>query len=143
MRNLASNKDCDVFIAEELRRAKIDAYPCETNPGEVPSRLVGRLGPVEFWRASTYWVVEGPVPVTLATELYEDPIGSTGTAAAPPSVLVLGQVVPGERDPRPAHPGAGAVRVPAQESTGSPPVRCLPRRPEVPWSLRLRRVLQR
>ena len=53
-------------------------------PGEVPSRLVGRLGPVEFWRASTYWVVEGPVPVTLATELYEDPIGSTGTAAAPP-----------------------------------------------------------
>ena len=75
MKNLAGVKDCDVYIREELTKARINVVPCELTHSEVPYRLIGKLGEFEFWRAWYYWVVTGPMPLELAKELYEDPVG--------------------------------------------------------------------
>jgi hypothetical protein len=74
MKDLAGNPACDLVIAGELERSGIEVLPCETGLFGVPSQLFGRLGPIEFWRASLYWVAHGPLPLAVALDLYEDPL---------------------------------------------------------------------
>jgi len=82
MQNLAGNKDCDKFIEQELRRSKIGVIHGERTRGEVPASITGKLGPFTFVRAWYYWMVSGPVPLTVARELYADPIGATDIRVA-------------------------------------------------------------
>jgi hypothetical protein len=82
MKNLAGNEECDLIISEELRRCKIPAVQVEKSVGEVPYSLIGTLGPIRFERAWYYWVVEGPVPLDVAIQLYEDPVGRTDIRVA-------------------------------------------------------------
>jgi hypothetical protein len=78
MRNLAGNADCDVFIRDELARAGIPLVEFETPiRGEVPARFSGKLGPFTFERAWYYWIVKGPMPLSVARELYEHHVGRT------------------------------------------------------------------
>lgn len=77
MINLAGNKNCDLEIERELRRARLVLIRGEVSNHEVASRLTATLGPLTFWRAWRYWVVSGPVPLSVARELYADPIGVT------------------------------------------------------------------
>lgn len=74
MINLAGCKESDEHIARELRRARIDAVSVPVY-GEPKATLAGKLGPFTFTRAWRYWVVEGPMPLAVARELYADPIG--------------------------------------------------------------------
>lgn len=90
MRNLAGNQDCDRIIERELKRAKIEAvYGPYPRRGEVPSRIMGKLGKVWFERAWYYWIASGVIfPLDLAKKLYADPIGRddirvNGNAARP------------------------------------------------------------
>ena len=77
MKNLAGVPECDEYIREELRKARIIAVPCELTRSEVPYTITGQLGPFKFRRAWYYWVAEGLMPLKLAQELYADPIGKT------------------------------------------------------------------
>jgi hypothetical protein len=76
-KNLAGVANCDEHIKYELERCRI---PIEQAQGpiqsEVPYTLIGKLnGPYTFTRLWTYWVVEGLVPLSVAKELYADPVG--------------------------------------------------------------------
>lgn len=78
MRNLAGDHECDAWIKYELTRARIPIEQIEVPHGsEVPYRMIGRLGPIEFRRAWTYWVSNGPVAIEVARRLYADPVGRT------------------------------------------------------------------
>ena len=89
MRNLAGRADCDLYIREELERARIPAVEIQRLDTEVPYAVVGQLGELTFRRGWRYWVVNGPVPIEVAEELYKDPVGKTdirvaGNAGSPP-----------------------------------------------------------
>jgi hypothetical protein len=76
MRNLAGDPDCDRFIRDELQRALIPIKELDTpQKGEVPAKLQGELGPYTFERAWYYWIVRGDVPLAVAQELYQHPVG--------------------------------------------------------------------
>lgn len=75
--NLAGIKDCDKFINNELTRCGIPVVKCEKNIGEVAYTIKGQLWNFEFIRAWSYWMVSGKVPIDIAWELYNDPIGKT------------------------------------------------------------------
>lgn len=75
MRNLAGRSDSDRIIALELDRAELAVVRHDCPLGELPSLLIGRLGPIDFVRESTYYVVAGPIPIEVARDLYRDPIG--------------------------------------------------------------------
>lgn len=75
MINLAGSAICDPHIRDELLKARLVPEPGEGATHEVTSTLQARLGPLTFRRAWTYWVVQGPVPMAAAVELYADPIG--------------------------------------------------------------------
>lgn len=77
MRNLAGVEDCDDVIEEELDRADVPMVevPRDDIHSEVPYTIEGRLGRFKFRRAWRYWVVEGPVPIEVACELYVSPVG--------------------------------------------------------------------
>lgn len=77
MKNLAGNKDCDVEIRRELTRCRVPIIEGERSTGEVPASLTGKLRNFTFNRAWYYWVIKGPVPIEVARELYEDPVGAT------------------------------------------------------------------
>jgi len=77
MKNLAGDHNCDREIGQELRRSLIPSFYYDGKLGEVPSRMLGKLGPFEFRRAWYYWAVRGPLPLAIALELYADPIGRT------------------------------------------------------------------
>lgn len=78
MRNLAGKQDCDTFIENELRRARIPSERLGAHTrDEVPYLVIGRLGSIEFRRSWTYWVARGPVPIDIARQLYADPVGRT------------------------------------------------------------------
>lgn len=78
MKNLAGNRECDVYIEHELKRARIAIERVELpERSEVPYRMIGRLGPIEFRRYWAYWVANGPVPIEIAHRLYADPVGRT------------------------------------------------------------------
>lgn len=75
LKNLAGVKDADRVIETELKRARIPAVKVDLSNGEVPYTLEGKLGEFRFQRVWTYWVVHGPMPLPVALELYEDPVG--------------------------------------------------------------------
>jgi hypothetical protein len=75
MRNLAERLDCDWVVQRELERAQIEVIQLDRAVGEVPSRVRGRIGPVEIARAPKCYIAEGPVPIEAARYLYADPIG--------------------------------------------------------------------
>ena len=82
MKNLAGVPECDDYIRVELEKARIAVVPCELTRNEVPYRLTGQLGSFTFRRAWYYWVANGPMPLELAQELYDDPIGKTDIRVA-------------------------------------------------------------
>lgn len=82
MENLAGREDCDVYIEKELTRARVEVVRGERRDHEVPASITGRSGPFTFTRAWYYWVVEGKVPLTVAKELYADPVGKTDIRVA-------------------------------------------------------------
>jgi hypothetical protein len=75
--NLAGVAGCDLQISYELKRARIPIEQVEQPANsEVPYTLIGKLnGPYTFTRLWTYWAVEGLVPLSVAEELYADPVG--------------------------------------------------------------------
>lgn len=77
MYNLAGNKQCDKRIEKELHKADINIIRhAEPLSQEVPASLTGKLGDkFTFTRAWYYWVVNGPVPLNIAEEMYENPNG--------------------------------------------------------------------
>lgn len=75
MRNLAGNADCDRYIERELTRARIEVVRGERMDTEVPASITGKFGDFTFKRAWYYWMVDGNVPLTVAEELYDDPVG--------------------------------------------------------------------
>jgi hypothetical protein len=76
MDNLAGVQDCDLQIGRELNRARIPIVRFRS-AGEVPFSIAGKLGQFEFERAWRYWIARGKVPLKVAKELYEDPVGRT------------------------------------------------------------------
>ena len=116
MKNLAGDPLCDIYILKELEAAGIASYPLR-DPGntEVPYTVIGGLGekpltqkdrdfvanngiyietveffnPFIFTRAWYYWCVSGYVPLHVAEEMYEYPIGkkdirANGHCGCPP-----------------------------------------------------------
>lgn len=79
MRNLAGDKDADLFIREELYLADIETLDVgEQEHSEVPYTIVGRIRHWRFRRAWTYWVatVENDIdglPLKQALELHNTP----------------------------------------------------------------------
>lgn len=77
MRNLAGEESCDPYILLELDLAGIDKVK-KSSQGEVPYSFEGELvnGSVyRFHRAWYYWIVDGPVPLSIARKMYEDEEG--------------------------------------------------------------------
>lgn len=80
MRNLAGSRECDQFIERELVRAGIGVLQGPRSTAEVPATITGKIGESKtfiFTRAWVYWVAEGLMPVAIARELYDDPVGRT------------------------------------------------------------------
>ncbi len=107
MRNLAGQQECDEYIKDELERARIPVEHAPAHRNEVPYTLMGRLGEIAFSRAWTYWVADGMVPLEIAEELYDDPVGKTdirvaGHAGAPPPAEWARWVTPGGAEVSPA-----------------------------------------
>lgn len=77
MKNLAgaSTLHADAHIEDELKEACIPIFKGDPAKGEVTASLVGEHGRFRFERVWSYWVVNGPVSVELAWELYNDPRG--------------------------------------------------------------------
>ena len=75
MENLAGDSSCDSVIRKELSEAKIPMRDVGPSRREVPYTVEGRLGPIKFWRAWYYWIVEGYIPLNIAAEIYANPIG--------------------------------------------------------------------
>lgn len=81
MKNLAGNKNCDMYIKQELIRCGIIIVSDQLRNGEVPSSIRGKLGSFTFVRAWCYWVVYGDVPLNVAQELHRDPVGQIDVRA--------------------------------------------------------------
>lgn len=81
MINLARAEDCDLYILQELSEAGITAVPAEPHRREVPSSFEGRLGRITFTRAWYYWVADGPVPIAIAREMYNNSVGKKDVRA--------------------------------------------------------------
>jgi hypothetical protein len=72
MKNLAGNKLCDSYIAEELSLAGILITDFSARSSkEVPASIYGELNNFRFERAWYYWVVSGNMPLKYAKELYD------------------------------------------------------------------------
>lgn len=81
MRNLAGVDDSDIWCAAELTAAGVPIEVVERY-GEPDTRVIGRLGGIEFRRAWVYWIVKGLVPLDVAKRLYEDPVGRKAVRVA-------------------------------------------------------------
>jgi hypothetical protein len=84
MKNLAGHPEADHFIRSELVQAGLEIVEYAENipRSEVPTRITGRMGPFKFTRLWYYWVVDGPVPLRVAEEMYADPVGATDVRVA-------------------------------------------------------------
>lgn len=82
MINLAGNENCDRDIRRELERARIPVVEIPRVSHEVAFSLIGELGEFRFHRAWRYWIVNGPVPLKVARELYADPVGKMDVRVA-------------------------------------------------------------
>lgn len=80
--NLAGREDADRHVRRELEIARINVVEGEPLTGEVPTTLTGELGGITFRRAWYYWVASGPVPISIARRLYDDPCGVTDIRVA-------------------------------------------------------------
>jgi hypothetical protein len=134
MRNLAGVVDADTYIRGELDEAGVErvVHPEPVDRSEVPMRVTGRLGSFTFRRLWYYYAVHGRVPLAVARELYEHPIGKRDVRVAghcgcpPPSEWATHVDAEGfevvedpdgseEREARDflaAHPDIGQVRLP-------------------------------
>ncbi|MDD5650456.1 MAG: hypothetical protein PHF86_08590 [Candidatus Nanoarchaeia archaeon] len=76
--NLAGDVFCDYFIEMELKLVGIPVETVGLGNTEVPFTKFGFIeqGPFIFKRAWYYWVVNGPVPLDVANDLYADPVGA-------------------------------------------------------------------
>lgn len=81
MKNLAGNQNCDTEIERELIQSGIEVVRGERVNHEVPASITGKLGSFTFNRAWYYWVVVGDVPLRVAQEIFEDPVGKTDVRA--------------------------------------------------------------
>lgn len=83
MLNLAGRTDADHIIRHELRRVGIEPTFSDARKDhpDVKTSVVGKLGPFEFRRNWRYWVALGPVPLSVAEELYTDPVCCTDVRA--------------------------------------------------------------
>lgn len=70
-------KDVERKVLSELERCRIPTLKHDAGRSEVPYGHIGKLGNFTFRRAWYYWVVDGPVPLAIAEELYADHIGKT------------------------------------------------------------------
>lgn len=83
MINLAGKPDSDRDVALELDECGVSIQVDRKEEGEVPTILYGLLHATPprphfvLRRAWYYWIVRGQVPLEVARELYEDPIGRT------------------------------------------------------------------
>jgi len=64
-------------IANSLRRCHIKVVRGKVVPGNFPDTVVGELEGFQFFKLSYYWTVVGNVPLAVAKELYDDPVGRT------------------------------------------------------------------
>ncbi len=76
MKNLAGHPQATELIVEELNSCGINLVNEPKPLGEPLSLVSGWLGNYSFMRAWTYWIVEGKVPLKVAQQLYEDPLGA-------------------------------------------------------------------
>lgn len=90
MKNLAGVAGCDSDVEDELKIARLPATKLPLRlDGEVPTSIMSLFGKFKLYRAWYYWVVNGPVPIEMALELYADPEGKknvrvTGHCGCPP-----------------------------------------------------------
>lgn len=91
MINLAGNEKCDAYMRDELERARVPVIevPRQDKNPDVKYSVEGRMGKFRFQRAWYYWVVNGPVPLEIAKQLYADPVGKrdvrvAGNCGCPP-----------------------------------------------------------
>lgn len=73
MINLAGVEGCDKEIRKELIEAGINIleFPY-VRDGEVPTKIVGYLGPWSFYRAWYYWIASGDgIPPEIAEEFHK------------------------------------------------------------------------
>lgn len=87
--NLARDKKCDISIQKELTEAGIGIKEGKLpRNSEVPARLTGVLSnpngepAFTFTRSWNYWVVEGDVFLSIAKEMYQNPIGKKDVRVA-------------------------------------------------------------
>lgn len=89
MLDLTGRRECDVYIKAELQFAGIRPITHEDVMfGEVPARVTGRLTKdgkemFGFLRSWNYWRISGLVPLNVAVELYDHPVGKR-------DILVIG-----------------------------------------------------
>lgn len=74
MNDLSHDPARDRTIVRELERAQIDVIRLDKPTGEMPSRVRGKLGLIEFTRGVTGWIADGSVPLDVAQLLYRHPI---------------------------------------------------------------------
>src|SRR6185295_10535397 len=72
--DLSADPARDRSIVRELERARIDIIRLDHLAGKMPSRVRGRLGPIEFTRDLTFWIADGPLPLAVAQALHRHPI---------------------------------------------------------------------
>lgn len=73
MKNLAGNKECDIFIENELKEAGIPIMEVRRSEDyEVPQTLNGKLGHWKFVRYWRYWVASAPDGLGLPKEIAEE-----------------------------------------------------------------------
>jgi len=82
MKNLAGNSECDKAIRRELKLSRINAVEVEKKDTEVPYSVIGSLGSVEFRRGWRYWIVYCAIPLRVAKEIYDDPVGKEDVRVA-------------------------------------------------------------
>ncbi len=76
MKNLAGDRSADAVLRAELEACGIESVSTGMNPNaEVPASYIGTLGSFKFYRCWYYWAVEGPMPLTVANEMYQHPDG--------------------------------------------------------------------
>lgn len=70
-----SPEQTDHVVKRELDRARLPVQTGGIQPGEIKTRYTSDYKGFHFHRAWSYWVVTGPMPLSHAIELHQDPIG--------------------------------------------------------------------
>jgi hypothetical protein len=79
--NLAGRPDAEYIVHQELERCGIPVIEEDHTRNEVSVKIAGKLGDFHFERAWYYWIVSGKVPLKIAKEIYDNPIGKTDIRA--------------------------------------------------------------